>query len=638
MKIHARAKRAPVKLLAEVPEIKPQAAPRPSTKIAKNATLPQLLAQAAALSEAKLETEAKRACWAAVRKRNPDVPLDIQPTDDAQGAALHQVLAEALHLARDHRPAATAARRSLDLDPGALQGWFLWALSLRLAGAWEESVEAATEGLTAHPWNPDLLSILADGLFDLGYPETAAAKAREALAAVDGGGVVACWAGKTLARAGLYDQAFPAWRRAARGLGGTEAARELTAIGHYLCAVGRYENAITHYQQAVDQQAREGEAGNQDALNGLINAHHALGAEMDAHQVRLRLVEQLAGSRPPAMDFYFPIHLAPLGDGRPGDPVEPGRAVLVGAIGVLPSIPLGIAAIKAYVESESDWRVTAVDLNALHFKQVVQALCEGKRGFTINDMDEARRAFEAASAGHPDFFREETHAGHSRQISRVLSFIQKSFNTAFKQAFEQTGPAPWYILDYVRHLLGARPQLVGFSINFTEQLYSALVCARMLKALSPATVTVFGGSFFKAANLEGFLAEASVDYLVLNEGELSCLRLINYLNGEGALEDVPGLAYREPESGEFHVRDNDLSLRLDQIPYPDFSDLDLTAYYKPAAVFPILGSRGCYWRRCTFCNHFSSYANTFKAASIERVVDELAHHAAGGGAPFHFRR
>ncbi len=82
MKIKAKAARAPVKLLADVPELKPQPAPRPSTNIAKNATVPQLLAQAAGLFDAGLKLKAERVCWEVVRKRNSALRLGKQPADD----------------------------------------------------------------------------------------------------------------------------------------------------------------------------------------------------------------------------------------------------------------------------------------------------------------------------------------------------------------------------------------------------------------------------------------------------------------------------------------------------------------------------------------------------------------------------
>jgi radical SAM superfamily enzyme YgiQ (UPF0313 family) len=73
-----------------------------------------------------------------------------------------------------------------------------------------------------------------------------------------------------------------------------------------------------------------------------------------------------------------------------------------------------------------------------------------------------------------------------------------------------------------------------------------------------------------------------------------------------------------------------LEQELDCLGHPDFSDLDLRAYYSPEPVVPVLASRGCYWRRCAFCVHYKSAGQTYRRRGVGQVVEELRRHAANG--------
>ena len=46
---------------------------------------------------------------------------------------------------------------------------------------------------------------------------------------------------------------------------------------------------------------------------------------------------------------------------------------------------------------------------------------------------------------------------------------------------------------------------------------------------------------------------------------------------------------------------------------------------------PLLLSRGCYWRRCTFCVHYRSAGLTYRMHSMDFTVDMLRRFAAQVG-------
>jgi len=62
---------------------------------------------------------------------------------------------------------------------------------------------------------------------------------------------------------------------------------------------------------------------------------------------------------------------------------------------------------------------------------------------------------------------------------------------------------------------------------------------------------------------------------------------------------------------------------IDAFGAPDFSDTDFKNYYSPEPVAALLLSRGCYWRKCTFCVHYFSAGDTYRIHSLENVIEML---------------
>ncbi|HCG73101.1 MAG TPA: B12-binding domain-containing radical SAM protein, partial [Nitrospina sp.] len=48
-------------------------------------------------------------------------------------------------------------------------------------------------------------------------------------------------------------------------------------------------------------------------------------------------------------------------------------------------------------------------------------------------------------------------------------------------------------------------------------------------------------------------------------------------------------------------------------------------YFSPVKLVPYLGTRGCYWGKCTFCDHGAGYIDQFRAKHAEQIVDELEY-------------
>jgi hypothetical protein len=78
------------------------------------------------------------------------------------------------------------------------------------------------------------------------------------------------------------------------------------------------------------------------------------------------------------------------------------------------------------------------------------------------------------------------------------------------------------------------------------------------------------------------------------------------------------------------------SKSIDYYGVPDFSDTDPKRYFSPEPIIPLLLSRGCYWRRCTFCVHYRSAGLTYRVHSMDFTIEMLRGFVAQGIRNFAF--
>ncbi|WP_339325412.1 B12-binding domain-containing radical SAM protein [Pararhodospirillum photometricum] len=504
----------------------------------------------------------------------------------------------------------------------------LLAASLRENDQWEEAVEIARATLALRPTLAVTFSLLLRCLLDLGRPREALAEARAALTRFPLDAPMGRAAARALTRQGHVDEAVQALQPL--GALADHGAAALAQAAHALTTAGRLSEALPLYRSATARAPTLAEAH-----DGVIACLHGLGRLDEALDARERADRLIPGFSNQRLDFPVPLRFVPLEDAGEG-PLDPSRALLVNGIGVLPARPLGVAQIKGAVEAGGAFRCTVVDLNAQVYHQMIRAV---RRGETALDFDERAAlddAFARMEGLDPLFVDPEGYKTLAPSLLLGLSLAGRTLQGQFSRADAGEGPVSWIVEACARHLLSVPAAVIGFSITFTDQLAFTLQLARILKARRPEVTLVFGGGFFKDSDLDGFVTEPCVDAVVLGEGERAFLAVLEARRDGRPLAEVPGVVCYDPTTDTLSRRPNTLAVRPAEAPFADFSDLPAETYLTPAPVVPILGSRGCYWRRCTFCNHHASYAASYKATPIARLVDELAHHIGQGVRHFTF--
>lgn len=127
------------------------------------------------------------------------------------------------------------------------------------------------------------------------------------------------------------------------------------------------------------------------------------------------------------------------------------------------------------------------------------------------------------------------------------------------------------------------------------------------------------------------------DYMVLGEGEITIVKLIDELNKGGKnLKYVEGIGYRNI-SGELIITpQRELIMDLDSLPCPDLKGFEFETYLdmqrpndnlylyiddKPR-FYPIISSRGCPYN-CTFCYH--PLGRKYRSRSVDNFIEEVKY-------------
>ena len=178
-----------------------------------------------------------------------------------------------------------------------------------------------------------------------------------------------------------------------------------------------------------------------------------------------------------------------------------------------------------------------------------------------------------------------------------------------------------------------RPDVIGFGL-FTRWIWHAYRLVERFRGRFPLLVA--GGAHATVCPDETL--EHGFDIAVVGEAEETIVRLVNWLEGQGSLETIPGIRYRDAR-GEIRGGPPSRAIAdLDSLALPQTAqDLFDRRWYDPGGreVVPggILTSRGCP-ARCTFCANYVT-GRTFRYRAASSVVAELnAYHVRSGSTFF----
>jgi len=180
------------------------------------------------------------------------------------------------------------------------------------------------------------------------------------------------------------------------------------------------------------------------------------------------------------------------------------------------------------------------------------------------------------------------------------------------------------IADHVQN--NPAPKAIGFSVVFQHQIIGAFQCAKIYREVYPDTHIVMGGpsisNYFR--ELKEIKLFDIVDSFIFDEGEMALENLLIELKKEKPdFTNVPNFLYRKNGS---LVRNKDAhSLDLEQVPAPAYDVFDLDRYInsRDKLKVPFRLSKGCVWKKCSFCRTNLQVCSDFQQPSVDAVYNNL---------------
>ena len=199
-------------------------------------------------------------------------------------------------------------------------------------------------------------------------------------------------------------------------------------------------------------------------------------------------------------------------------------------------------------------------------------------------------------------------------VEDVLESIYNRDENMFIQYFEESA-LPLIAQD--------KPSIVGISIGYLSQLIPGLSLARIIKQELPEIHLTLGGWHITTVGQE-LIRHAekfkAFDSLVLHEGEVALEELAHRLEKGISIHGTANVAFSD--KSRTYLPDTINHPKKYRYPFPDFEGLELDLLLAPEPIFSIPITRGCYWKKCTFCCEHS-YGAKYKPVNVDTLINGI---------------
>jgi hypothetical protein len=164
---------------------------------------------------------------------------------------------------------------------------------------------------------------------------------------------------------------------------------------------------------------------------------------------------------------------------------------------------------------------------------------------------------------------------------------------------------------------------LGITVMPGPQLLQAIPVTRHLKMLFPQLRVIWGG-YFPSLHTDVVLRSGYVDFVIRGQGELSFRELIDALEGDSAVDHIPGLSFRRGDE-IVHNPKRPVTDPNSLPPWP-YHRVDMKQYigktYLGSRTMTYHSSFGCPFL-CGFCAVAAIYKSRWVGKQAAAVVDEI---------------
>lgn len=169
--------------------------------------------------------------------------------------------------------------------------------------------------------------------------------------------------------------------------------------------------------------------------------------------------------------------------------------------------------------------------------------------------------------------------------------------------------------DIVSFIKNNKPRAIGISA-FSSEVYFVHKIARAIRGVCDSKI-ILGGVHGTLMPEDTLNAIPEIDFIVINEGEITIHELMKSIDGNGDFKEIKGIAYRD--GSDIYINEPQPFISdLDSIPLPARHLTDMEKYSLPS----IMGKRGCP-RNCFYCSSPRTSRRRVRFRSPENVLEEV---------------
>ncbi len=173
----------------------------------------------------------------------------------------------------------------------------------------------------------------------------------------------------------------------------------------------------------------------------------------------------------------------------------------------------------------------------------------------------------------------------------------------------------------IHELRALNPDMVGISMLFTAYAPQALELAEAIKRELKLPI-LLGGSHASAVPDE-LIKLPFIDFVMVGEGERPLVEFVRQWLTTKDFSKVPNLVFKN-QNGQPIFNEIEENFPIDEIPFPNFSDLAAENYRLARRRLSFLiSSRSCPYR-CAFCSVHQTFGHSFRMRGVANIVEEIA--------------
>lgn len=208
------------------------------------------------------------------------------------------------------------------------------------------------------------------------------------------------------------------------------------------------------------------------------------------------------------------------------------------------------------------------------------------------------------------------------------------------------------LADITRELAQThKPDVIGFSVPFPGNVFSAFFMARLFRDLLPKVKTALGGGYVNTELRS--LNEPRVfdyfDFVTLDDGERPLLNVLEHCAGKRDDSGLLRTFIRRDETVTF-IKGHDHDVPISAQPAPDYEGLPIKSYLLLTEMLnpmhriwsdtrwnKLTLAHGCYWKKCSFCDVTLDYIGRYEDQAADLIIDKmLSIMEQTGQSGFHF--